>query len=228
VAFAAGGCRAIEFRPQPSPAPTSCREFLADGRHFPFGASMFLQFGFNPSQCSPPPCNCDQVVYVQIVRWVDKDSGLFFVPATYPSGRMVIGNADDRLDGWMVDRVKGPKWGYYGRLDDMSFDPGFAEPGDDTIPAALLDVPTVEKGNMLFEAVSVPVCIGPDGSACFEKTLGYHYWSFKVDQYGNNPGLEQRAALPLDRDAFDAAVREWNNQAASLGSSNLPVFGRVP
>ncbi|CAL1517159.1 hypothetical protein [Chitinophaga sp. MM2321] len=189
------------------------------------GINMQLNFAFDPALCKGAACNCDSVVYVQMIRVIDIETGNYLSPNSEQTARMVTGNPQPAFNGWAVDRLSGKQWGYYGRNDDNTF-AGTITIGSDHTTATLLDGPFGWPDNSWFDAVSVPVCIDRT-AACVNKLSGYYYWLFTINNgVAGNPFHE--IAVTWHQDAFDAAVAQWNATAPSAGKHVFPTFSRMP
>jgi hypothetical protein len=182
-----------------------------------------VDFSFTPDVCGVA-CTCDEVVYVQIVRVVDMDTGAFIAPNSEQGDRIVTGQAEATLNGWAIDRIDNRVWGYYGRRNDGSF--VNVTIGSNTTAATLLDRPSVPP-NTSFEAVSVPTCISA-GATCLARALGAYYWMYAVDSAGTASDPFDEIAVTWMQTAFDRAVTEWNNDAAALGKNELPAMSPLP
>ncbi len=185
------------------------------------GIDMQVSFDFNPENCGSE-CTCNPVAYVQIVRTVDMESGIYIYPSSEKEDRATAA-------GWYIDRLEGRKWGYYGRNDDGSFASSL-DPGSETEPAILFDSPRRRQAEpwlaIWWQAVSVPACI-QDTSGCSNRLLGYYFWSWLVDDAGTvSDPVHANAWEPMQAD-FDAAVGEWNAQAPGLGKNTFPAFTQL-
>lgn len=207
-------------------APTTpCGTFAFTGApHSNQGISMKLDFDFHPATCGSS-CTCDPVVYVQIVRIIDLTTGDFLAPSSEQANRTVTGSPTPTLNGWAVDRLSGRVWGYYGRNNDGTYG-NLLTPGSDSTVATLKDTPSGWPNSTWFDAVSVPVCIDP-GSSCSNNLLGYYYWLFAVSGSGTASDPFHEIGVDWNKDSFDAAVVEWNNDAPGLGKNSFPTFTRL-
>ena len=189
------------------------------------GVDVTVNFNFNPSTCSVT-CTCNTVAYIQIIRIIDRDTGNFLAPNTDQMNRIVTGRPQATLNGWAVDRLSNRVWGYYGRNDDGSF-AGTLTTGSNATTAILRDSPSGWPDNSWFDAVSVPVCIDSNAT-CVNRLLGYYYWLFVVSPGGGTSAPFNEIGVDWNRDAFDQAVIEWNNDAAGLGKNAFPALSRLP
>ena len=207
------------------PTTVPCGTFSFTGApHDSRGIDMTLNFDFDPATCGAT-CTCNSVVYVQIVRIIDIDTGNFLSPNSEQTNRIVTGRAVTALNGWAVDRLAAKVWGYYGRNNDGTF-AGTLTPGSNTTDAILRDRPSGWPDNSWFDAVSVPVCIQA-GASCVNQLLGYYYWLFSVGNDGTVSDPINLIAVEWHRDAVDEAVIEWNNDAPGLGKNSFPAFTRM-
>lgn len=201
-----------------------CGTFTFTGQPQTSGISMKLDFAFTPATCGSA-CTCNQVVYVQIVRIIDRDTGDFLAPNADQANRTVTGRPQATLNGWAVDRLSGRDWGYYGRNNDGTF-ASTLTPGSDATIATLRDTPSDWGDNTWFDAVSVPVCI-QGGSGCANNLVGYYYWLFIVNPGGTVGDPFHEIGVDWNKDSFDAAVAEWNTDAGGLGKQAFPGFTRL-
>jgi hypothetical protein len=188
------------------------------------GANVFVHFDFDPATCGAT-CTCNSVVYIQIVRVIDRDTGDFLAPGPEQQNRIVTGDPSATQNGWAVDRFDGRTWGYYGRNNDGTF--ALVIPGSNTTDARLEDGPHGWGGGVMFDAVSVPVCIDA-AATCNNSLLGDYYWLFFTEPAGTltmDPFHE--VGVTWMQDAFDKAVIEWNNDAPGLGKTSLPAMTRL-
>lgn len=204
--------------------PCGTFTFTGTGNSAIRGANIQVNFNFDPSLCGHN-CNCNTICYVQIVRIIDRATGNFLSPNADQTNRIVTGNANTALNGWAIDRISDRNWGYYARNNDGSF-ASYLTTGSNTTTATLGDTPSGWPDNSWFDAVSVPVCIA-DGSDCINCLLGYYYWLFIV-----NPGPSvgdpfHQIGVDWNRDAFDASVTEWNNDAPGLNKNTFPAFAKM-
>lgn len=197
-----------------------CGTFTFTGTPVYHGLNVSVHFNFNPASCGGA-CTCDEVVYIQIARAYDMDTGNFLAPTTEYRNRMVLGRTPECLNGWMLDRLDGRVWGYYGRNNDGSFF-GSLTPGDNTTDAILLDTPSGWPGNTWLDFVTVPVCID-DEATCLNNLLGYYYWWFFIPTTGTVSFVDL-IAVEWHRDAVDESVLEWNNDAPGLGKNVFPAM----
>ncbi|HKS21847.1 MAG TPA: hypothetical protein VJZ76_03530 [Thermoanaerobaculia bacterium] len=202
-----------------------CGTFLFQGTgHTNGGVNVFVHFDFDPATCGAT-CTCNSVVYIQIVRVIDRDTGDFLAPGPEQKNRIVTGDTDATQNGWAVDRIDGRTWGYYGRNNDGTF--ALVVPGSNTTDARLEDGPRGWDEGTWFDAVSVPVCIDT-AAACNNALLGYQYWLFIAAATGTPTGDPfNEVGVTWMQDAFDKAVIEWNNDAPGLGKHSLPAMTRL-
>lgn len=207
-------------------ATTPCGTFTFNGApHADRGIDMTLNFDLDPAECEAPPCTCNTVAYVQIVRIIDLETGGFLSPNSQQTNRIVTGRSTQALNGWAVDRLSNRVWGYYGRNNDGSF-AGTLTPGSDTTDAVLRDRPSGWPDRSWFDAVSVPVCIDRP-SGCVNELTGYYYWLFVVGADGNASDPFDKIGVDWHCDAFDESVIEWDNDAPGLGKNTFPSFTRM-
>jgi hypothetical protein len=197
---------------------------FAGAAHSNRGVTMSLDFDFDPATCSSN-CTCNPVAYVQIVRIIDLDTGDFLAPNTDQHNRIVTARTAATQNGWAVDRLSSRVWGYYGRNNDGTF-ASTLTPGSDTVNATLRDVPSGWPDRSWFDAVSVPVCIQV-GSGCSNQLLGYYYWLFTVGSGGTVTDPFHEIGVDWNKDSFDQAVIEWNNDAPGLKKQSFPAFTRL-
>ena len=203
-----------------------CGDFTFTGApHSNRGIDMNVRFDFDPGTCSAT-CTCDTVAYVQIVRIVDFETGNFLAPNTDQSNRIVTGRTETTSNGWAVDRLSNRVWGYYGRNNDGTFAATLTT-GSNTTDAILRDRPSGWPDTSWFDAVSVPVCIDTD-AACENQLAGYYYWLFFVGSGGSVSDPIHKIGVTWNREAFDEAVLEWNNDAPGLSKNAFPSFSRMP
>lgn len=207
------------------PKTVPCGTFSFTGApHTSRGINMALDFDFNPATCDST-CDCNTVVYIQIVRIIDVNTGNFLSPNSEQTNRIVRNNTSTALNGWAVDRLAGRVWGYYGRNNDGTF-AGTLIPGSNSTNATLRDMPSGWPDRSLFDAVSVPICIHTDAT-CVNQLLGYYYWLFAVGKNGVVSNPLNIIAVEWHRDAVDQAVIEWNNDAPGLKKNSFPAFTRM-
>jgi hypothetical protein len=223
-------CGKFTFSPMPDPpsnfGPTAVR--------------VNVGFDFDPAQCKPPVavCQCDRIVYLQMIRISDPDvsknpyKANFFI---FPDDQYFVRQTDA---GWSLDVTAGRALGYYGLTDDGTpvivdgnpiVIPG--QNGASAITAVLHDKPTIsdtvwgpnlpngDSHSTLFEAVDAPVCVQGDGM-CLNKTLGYLYWRIRADKQRN---ILEAAARFADDDytvSLQQAIASWN---AHVGSQKQPL-----
>jgi len=188
------------------------------------GVDAQVDFSFTPDTCGVA-CTCTEVAYVQMVRFMDLDTGAFFAPNSQQEDRMVTGLADGTQNGWAIDRTSNRVWGHYGRRDDGSFF-AYVTTGSNTTVAAMKDWPRTLP-NTSFEAVSVSTCISA-GSTCVARSLGAYYWMFGLDKAGTASPPFHEVAVTWMQDAFGLAVTEWNKDAGALGKHELPAMSPLP
>ena len=188
------------------------------------GVDVTVNFNFAPAVCSAT-CSCNTIAYVQIVRIYDMNTGNYISPNSDQTNRIVTGQSQATMNGWAVDRLSGRIWGYYGRNNDATF-AGTLTPGSNTTPATLRDTPSGWPDQSWFDAVSVPVCID-SRATCANNLLGYYYWLFVVGTGGTTGAPFNEIGVDWNRDAFDLAVTEWNNDAPGLGKNSFPAFSRL-
>jgi hypothetical protein len=187
---------------QPPGGTTSCGGFTFTGKAAPTWSQV--GFLFNPTACGAPPCACNTIAYVQMVRIIDEQGG-YHQPAVDQRSRMVKGRGAD-FDGWAIDRVDLRIWGHYGRNNDDSFS-NLVHTGSNQDAAVLTDSPTGWEQGSHFYAVSASVCLDKL-SPCADRILGYEHWSFVV---GSKPASSPVAdAYPT---ALGFAIAEWNADA---------------
>ena len=186
------------------------------------GWDMALDFSFSPTECEVE-CECNKVVYVQMLRSVDHEDGTFLYASSEKEDRATT-------EGWHIDRLAGKIWGYYGRNDDGSF-AGTITVGSETTTATLRDFPRRGEAEpwlgFTWVAITVPVCIDNPTSTCNDNLLGYYQWAWIVDDTGAVPGSLHWVSPKSLKDDFDDAVAEWNIQAPGLGKNNFPTFIRL-
>jgi hypothetical protein len=197
-----------------------CGTFTFTGSPISNGLSVSVTFDFNPSACGGA-CTCDTVVYIQLARAYDLNTGNFLAPTTEYSNRMVLGRTPECLNGWMLDRLDGRVWGYYGRNNDGSF-AGTLTPGNNTNAAVLLDTPSGWPDECMLDFVTVPVCID-NAAGCFNNLLGYYYWWFFIAS-GGSVSFIDKIAVEWHRDAVVESILEWNNDAPGLGKNVFPTM----
>jgi hypothetical protein len=188
------------------------------------GINLTQSFQFGPAPCTTP-CTTESIVYVQIVRIIDRDTGNFLAPGPEQQARIVTGQPQATMNGWAVDRLEGRIWGFYGRNNDGTF-AGTLTPGSNTAPAVLLDSPSGWPDSSWFDAVDVPICIDAQ-SACVNNELGYDYWLFIVGTGGNVGNPLNEVGVDWNQDAVDQAVAMWNAKAPALGKNTFPAFTRM-
>lgn len=216
--FIPGICLFLIMNCGPSTVP--CGTFTFIGNPIANGLDVSVSFYFDPDSCGGT-CTCDMVVYIQIARCYDFNTGNFLAPTTEYSNRMVLGRTPECLNGWMLDRLNGRIWGYYGRNNDGSF-AGSLTPGDNANAAILLDTPSGWPDECMLDFVTVPVCID-DAASCFNNLLGYYYWWFFIASGGSVSYIDI-IAVEWHRDAVDESVLEWNNDAPGLGKNVFPAM----
>jgi hypothetical protein len=187
------------------------------------GVNVTVNFTFNPATCGAT-CTNNKIVYIQIVRIIDRDTGNFLAPNSDQQNRIVTGDPDATQNGWAVDRLAGRIWGYYGRNNDGSF-ASTLTPGSNTTQAVLRDTPSGWPDNSWFDAVSTAVCI--DSSTCNNTLDGYYYWLFVVGTGGTTQAPFNEVGVDWMQDALDKSVIEWNNDAASLSKNSFPAMTRL-
>lgn len=197
-----------------------CGIFTFTGNPIANGLNVSVSYNFIPATCGVA-CTCDKVIYIQIARCYDLNTGNFLSPSMEYSNRMVLGRTPECLNGWMIDRLDGRVWGYYGRDNDGSF-AGTLTPGDNTNAAVLLDTPGGWPDESMLDFVTVPVCID-DNAECFNDLLGYYYWWFFIAEGGSVSYID-KIAVEWHRDAVDESVLEWNNDAPGLGKNVFPLM----
>lgn len=209
-------------------ATQPCGTFAFTGSpHSNRGITMSLDFTFNPTGCAATGSpNAQTVAYVQIVRIIDQTTGAFLSPNSEQTNRIVTGQSNTVFNGWAVDRLAGRTWGYYGRNNDSTFAATLTT-GSSTSTATLRDVPSGWRNQSWFDAVSVPVCL-QGNTACQDRLLGYYYWLFIVDNSGTVGNPVNLVGVDWNRDAFDRAVTEWNNDASGLSKNSFPTMPRLP
>lgn len=197
-----------------------CGTFTFTGNPIANGLDISVSFDFNPGDCGGA-CTCDTIVYIQIARAYDLNTGNFLAPTTEYTNRMVTGRTPECLNGWMLDRLDGRVWGYYGRNNNGSF-AGSLTPGDNATAAVLLDTPSGWPDETMLDFVTVPVCIDDD-AGCFNDLLGYYYWWFFIAS-GGSVSFIDKIAVEWHRDAIDESVVEWNSDAPGLGKNVFPAM----
>jgi hypothetical protein len=203
-----------------------CGTFTFTGTpHANHGITNQVNFNFNPATCGAA-CNCNQIVYIQMMRAINHDDGSFMQPFAEQANRMVTGDPDATQNGWAVDRLFGKVWGYYGRNDDGTFASSLT-PGSNTTTAILRDQPGGWPVNTWFDAVSIPVCID-SGASCNNRLLGYEYWLFIVNPDGTTGDPFNEIGVTWMQTAFNKAVVEWNNDAPGLGKHSFPGMSPLP
>jgi hypothetical protein len=188
------------------------------------GVDVTVTFNFNPASCSAT-CTSNTNAYIQIVRIIDITTGNFLAPNTDQQNRIVTGQAQATRNGWAVDRLANRVWGYYGRNNDGTF-AGTLTTGSNTSAAVLRDSPSGWPDRSWFDAVSVPVSIDSKAS-CVNRLLGYYYWLFTVQSGGGTGNPFHEIGVDWNRNAFDSAVAEWNNDAPGLGKNTFPAMTRL-
>lgn len=188
------------------------------------GVDVVVNFNFNPTTCGAT-CTCNKIVYIQIVRIIDRNTGNFLAPNSDQQNRIVTGDASDTQNGWAVDRLAGRIWGYYGRNNDGTF-ASTLTPGSNAAAAILRDTPSGWPDNSWFDAVSVPVCID-SGATCNNTLDGYYYWLFVVGSGGTTQAPFNEVGVDWMQDALDKSVVEWNNDAPGLEKNSFPAMTRL-
>jgi len=201
-----------------------CGTFTYSGTPSGHYLNVSVNFNFNPATCGAT-CTCNKIVYIQIVRVVDRTTGNFLAPGPEQQARIVTGLSPTQ-DGWSVDRIDGRVWGYYGRNNDGTF-ASYLTPGSNTSPAILGDGPGGFPANTWMDFVSVPVCIDTNAS-CNNRLLGYYYWFFILDNNGNATDPFDEIGVTWMQQSFTSAVAEWNNDAPGLGKNTLPGMTPLP
>jgi len=202
-----------------------CGTFTYTGTPAGHYLNVSVNFNFNAATCGAAACNCNKIVYIQIVRVVDRNTGNFLAPGPEQQARIVTGLSPTQ-DGWSVDRIDGRIWGYYGRNNDGTF-AAYLTPGSNTTAAILGDGPGGFPANTWMDFVSVPVCIDTN-AGCNNRLLGYYYWFFILDTNGNATDPFDEIGVTWMQQSFDSAVVEWNNDAPGLGKNNLPGMTPLP
>jgi hypothetical protein len=187
------------------------------------GVNVTVNFNFNPATCGAT-CTNNTIVYIQIVRIIDQDTGAFLAPNSDQANRIVTGDPDATQNGWAVDRLAGRNWGYYGRNNDGSF-ASTLTPGSNTAAAVLRDTPSGWPDNSWFDAVSTAVCI--DSRTCNNTLDGYYYWLFIVGTGGTTQAPFNEVGVDWMQDALDKSVIEWNNDAPGLSKNSFPAMTRL-
>lgn len=185
------------------------------------GWEMTVEFEFNPTDCGED-CTCDKVAWVQMLRAIDQSDGTYLY---------INEEKEDRAtaEGWHIDRLQGREWGYYGRNDNGTF-AGTVTTGSDVSTASLYDRPRRQDAEpylgYIWMAVTVPVCIDNAASTCNNNLLGFYEWGW-ITSDASDVGTFHWIAPKGFKDDFDAAVAEWNADAAGLGYNNFPAFTRL-
>jgi hypothetical protein len=204
---------------------TPCGAFVFSGApNGNRGVDVTVNFNFNPANCSAT-CTSNTNAYIQIVRVIDLRTGNFLAPNTDQQNRIVTGQSQATMNGWAVDRLSNRVWGYYGRNNDGTF-AGTLTPGSNTTAAILRDSPSGWPDGAWLDFVSVPVCIDATAT-CVNRLLGYYYWLFTVGTGGGTAAPFNEIGVDWNRNAFDLAVAEWNNDAPSLGKNTFPSMTRL-
>ena len=207
------------------PATVPCGVFTFNGAPSGNrGINLTQSFQFGPAPCAAN-CNCNSIIYVQVVRIIDRDTGAFLAPGPEQQARIVTGQADATQNGWAVDRLEGRIWGYYGRNNDGTF-AGTLTPGNNNSAAILRDQPSGWPDSSWFDAVDVPICID-NNAACLNNQLGYDYWLFIVNSGGSVGNPLNEIAPDWTQSAVDLAVAKWNANAGALGKNQFPAFARM-
>ncbi len=186
------------------------------------GWNMDVDFDFDPVACDVE-CSCNKVCFIQIVRTIDMETGIYLYATTEKQDRATS-------EGFYLDRLAGRIWGYYGRNDSGTFASTITV-GSDTSTATLRDFPkrgeTPPWIDFLWMAITVPVCIDNPSSSCNNYLLGYYEWGWVVDDAGTVPYTIDWIAPRGFKDAFDDAVTKWNAQAPGLEKNIFPTFMRL-
>lgn len=189
------------------------------------GVNITDSFAFNPALCGAS-CNSNQIVYIQIVRVIDRDTGEFLAPGPQQQARIVTGQSDAVYNGWSVDRLEDHIWGYYGRNNDGTFDSALT-PGSSSSPAVLFDSPAGWPDSTWFDAVDVPVCIDPD-SSCVNRLLGDYYWLYIVNTGGSTETPFSEVGVDWMQTAVNLSTAKWNATAPGLGKNVYPPLSQLP
>jgi hypothetical protein len=185
------------------------------------GVKAHLTFNFNPDLCGSSHCQCDKIVFIQLVRMLDIPNQKFYTldPAEQDARMVASGIAK----GWWIDRPAGADYGFFKYDNNGNIIPGGVIPGSNSKTAELNDTPIYQlKKWQLWEFIDVPICIS---GGCVNKALGYYHWSFQIDKDGKVK--QEYISKGGSKDYFEyliATVNAWNNVAISQGKKLLPVF----
>ena len=229
LSFVSSGCSIAGRPPVAEAAP--CGTFTVREKvKFKGGVRVVLGFLFNNQKCKPSEdaCPCETVVYVQMIRATDEAHERSLWPEGGEYHDRMVTDSAPHLFGWMIDRIDGQRWGYYGRYDDDSFNAASCVPGTHRAQALLKDKPscwdTVENDGaaVLVEVVSMAVCIDA-ASPCNFRIGDLLYWGFEIRD-GNTNGPYIGTPTEEHLEAFARALQEWNNDAPRLRKEKLPDF----
>jgi hypothetical protein len=202
-------CGTFNFTGTPTTAPG---EYITD------------VFTFSPSLCGAN-CSTNTIVYIQIVRVIDMDTGEYLAPGPQQQARIVTGQSTPAYNGWSVDRLEGHNWGYYGRNNDGTFDSALI-PGSSSSPATLIDTPGGWPVDTWFDAVDIPVCIDPK-SSCVNDLLGDYYWLYTENSSGVTGTPFSEVGVTWMQTAGNLAIAKWNANAPGLGKTVFPAFTQL-
>jgi hypothetical protein len=184
------------------------------------GVVAQIEFDFDPAKCEAN-CQCDQIVFIQLIRILDVATQKFI--ALYPEQeqRMVKSGG---AQGWWIDRPPGATSPFFKQLNNGTFTPELV-PGSNAKTASLIDRPVLQQHPLtLFQFVDVPVCISGD-TGCINRILGFSSWGFVIDK--NEKVTAQNITTDGARDhtkEFFAAVDAWNAVVPQGGKISVPPF----
>lgn len=166
-------------------------------------------FTFTPQTCKKN-CQCPQDAMIQMVAVYDSSTSSYLYPTSSYAAR-----AD--ADGWVIDRVDGEGYGWYGLTNDgKTFQPLWNTPGSNGTANTLFDGPGGWPADIDFYAVDAAVCFSP--STCQNNILGYYFWSWTINNSGTPSTFIIGPAWQSMETEFQSALASWNTWAPTSGT----------
>jgi hypothetical protein len=159
-------------------------------------------------------CECDSIVFVQVARLRETDSGTYSVISSAEMQERMVTGSDPAYNGWAVDREEGAKFAFYGMLNLGQFNSNSIPGNSSGIDAVLGDKPSDPQGrNLFWEFIDVPVCIDTE-HGCGNKILGYFYWTMLSGDRFARP--TRGGAQYWHPTAVSKAIDAWNAQPGKM------------
>lgn len=192
-----------------TPVSASSPAAFAAGTSFP-NFPLSSAFTFTPATCNQN-CNSSTDVMIQMVYVYDMSTQTMVFPTSSYAARQ-------DANGWVIDRVDGAAYGYYGLENDGStFYSGWNTTGGPGTANTLFDRPQWNVP-ILFYSVDAAVCW--NSKDCNNRIDGYYFWSWSIDSNGTASKFIVGPAWQDLNVEFQSALSSWNSWAPSSGSEN--------